>query len=200
MKFPPGGVPVYILAGGRSSRFGTDKARALAEGEPLLTTVAERVRPYASSVAVVAARAGQYRDLGLRTLGDLRPGLGPMGGLATALADMDRPGWLALIACDWAGLRGEWLVSLKHAARPGDCCVLYAPDAGKPEPLFALYHHAIAPAVREHLDRDERAMRTLIDAVPHRVLAVPPGWEQARNINRVDDIEAFRAPKGTPHA
>lgn len=191
-------VPVYILAGGRSSRFRSDKARALCQGMPLLRALADELTPYASSITAVAAHAGAFHDLGIRTLGDLRPGLGPMGGLATALADMIRPGWLALIACDWAGARGHWLHALQHAARTGDQCVLFG--YGAPEPLFALYHTDIAVSVRARLASGDRAMRELVASVPHRTLAPPPDWSKAANINHQEDLCHFEQLGGTPHA
>src|SRR4051794_14706591 len=76
--------PAYILAGGQSQRFGSDKARAPLDGKPLIVHVAESLKPIASSVTVVAKDFGEYDDLGLVSIGDLQPGLGPMGGLLTA--------------------------------------------------------------------------------------------------------------------
>ena len=49
-------VPAYILSGGRSSRFGSDKARALAAGKPLILHAADTVAPVAASITVVADR------------------------------------------------------------------------------------------------------------------------------------------------
>lgn len=153
--------------------------------------VAGALRPHVASITIVAAEAGAYDDLGFRTLGDLEPGLGPMGGLASALADMTRPGWLALAACDWAGLQGSWLAALRRAARPGDRCVLYA--GPRPEPLFALYHTAIAPEVRRRLANGQQAMRELAASVPHCVLPPPQDWPRAANINRREDLARYSA-------
>ena len=51
-------VPVYILAGGRSSRFGHDKAMARLAGVPLLSRVGTLAAPFASRITVVAEHAG----------------------------------------------------------------------------------------------------------------------------------------------
>src|SRR4051812_40718043 len=103
--------PAYILAGGKSERFGSDKARAVLEGKPLVVRVAESLMPIASSVTVVAREDDQYGDLELRTVGDLQPGLGPMGGLLTALT-LDAGPWVLIAACDLVGIQRAWLESL----------------------------------------------------------------------------------------
>ncbi len=91
---PPSPRPMaYVLAGGKSRRFGSDKARAMLAGQPLLLHVARQLEPVCSCVWVVAQRAGQYDDLGLPTLGDLALGLGPLAGLQTALSHaLNKPG------------------------------------------------------------------------------------------------------------
>jgi molybdopterin-guanine dinucleotide biosynthesis protein A len=83
-------IPVYLLAGGRSSRFGSDKARAELAGVPLILRLAHQVEPVASPLVVVADRRDKYLDLGLTTIADALPGLGPLGGLLTACG---RSGW-----------------------------------------------------------------------------------------------------------
>ena len=74
-----------ILTGGQSRRFGADKARALFQGKPLITHVAERLAPQVS----VLALAGGQEDyaLGLEVLGDgPYRGCGPLAGLLSGLA------------------------------------------------------------------------------------------------------------------
>src|SRR3954452_12325135 len=95
-------LPVYVLAGGKSSRFGSDKARALIDGTPLIRILADRLSPFASSLTVVAEVAGKYDDLGLKTIADQVPGLGPMGGLKTILGSLpenSRSPWFLLVSC-----------------------------------------------------------------------------------------------------
>src|SRR5437879_3536860 len=108
-------IPVYILAGGKSRRFGSDKARAILDGKPLILHVADALRPIASSLTVVADISGKYDDLALTTITDLQPGLGPLGGLFTALNDCRHP-WLLLAPCDFAGIQPRWIETwIEHA-------------------------------------------------------------------------------------
>ena len=91
-------LPVYILAGGRSLRFGSDKARATVDNISLVVRLHNIIAAQMSSrVFVVANAVDAYEDLGLTTLGDPIPNLGPVSGIATALEHLHK---LTALACD----------------------------------------------------------------------------------------------------
>lgn len=70
-----------ILAGGRSSRFGSDKALAQLRGTTLLDQVAASLAPQVDALAVVGREHAE-----MTSIADVpRPGLGPLGALAGAL-------------------------------------------------------------------------------------------------------------------
>src|SRR5437867_170131 len=94
-------LPLYIAAGGRSSRFGSDKARADVNGIPLILHVARRLEEAVSSLTVVADVEHKFEDLQLRTIADQHPGFGPMAALHAALDDQKHEGWLLLVSCDF---------------------------------------------------------------------------------------------------
>ena len=83
-----------VLAGGRSSRFGSDKAAALLEGRRLLDHAATNIAPFVERVVTVGGDEG-VPDLPA-------PGLGPLGGIAGALSFAEREGFgsVLTIACD----------------------------------------------------------------------------------------------------
>jgi molybdopterin-guanine dinucleotide biosynthesis protein A len=87
-----------ILAGGASRRFGSDKTLAIIDGRPMLDHVAGRLRVQCDALVVVG------RDWpGLIRVDDRpAPGLGPLGGLAGALAYAEDNGFGAVLTsgCD----------------------------------------------------------------------------------------------------
>jgi molybdenum cofactor guanylyltransferase len=94
-----------ILAGGQSRRFGSDKAKALVAGKPLLDHVADALRPQCAEL-VVAGRDWP----GIISIADLpESGLGPLGGLAGALDHAQRTGFDAVLSsgCDVLGLPAD---------------------------------------------------------------------------------------------
>lgn len=87
-----------VIAGGRSTRFGSDKALAMLGGRPLIDHVIERLAGQTDKVVVVGRTHG-----GLRSVPDRpAPGLGPLGGLAGALDYAATHGYDAVLTvpCD----------------------------------------------------------------------------------------------------
>jgi len=181
---------LFILAGGRNSRFGSDKARAVHRGRPLIVGVARDLAAVTVGPTVVGAVEGAYDDLGLPTIGDLTPGRGPLGGLSTALASMpDRhPGvdWLLLAACDLAAAEAAWVTALAGLT---DGVLIAACSSPKGwEPLFALYHRSLAAVVEERLRGEDRSLHGLLDAVGATALHLAHG---IRQITTPVDLEAL---------
>jgi molybdopterin-guanine dinucleotide biosynthesis protein A len=181
----PAAVPVYILAGGKSRRFGSDKARALHHGTPLITGVARALEPVASRITVVAAASGGYDDLGLQTIGDILPEKGPMGGLLSAVDDCRGAQWLLLSACDWVGIQERWARVLLAQRQNSLQVILFRSD--RLEPLFALYHTSIRKMAARLIDDGRLKMIELIDSVKTNAIPAPGGWSDVVNLNRPPD-------------
>src|SRR6478752_8950408 len=98
-------VAGFVLAGGKSTRMGRDKA-LLPWGEgTLVEHVAEVVRSGVGNVTVIG-----------RDVADLIPDQGPLGGLLTALAGM-KADWALMVAVDMPNLTPEVVRGLGEAAR-----------------------------------------------------------------------------------
>ncbi|MBA2663401.1 MAG: molybdenum cofactor guanylyltransferase [Bradymonadaceae bacterium] len=183
-------VPVYITAGGASSRFGRDKARAvLPDGRTLIEHVATRLQPVASTITVVADRPAKFADLGFRTIADLRPGLGPLSGLHAALEDVADDSWLFYVSCDFLGFDHHWVEQLVANIEPGAGAVAFRSERW--EPVFALYNASILKAVAEAFAQSEHALWRLLDQVSARALPLPADWHRAKSINTKEDLDIY---------
>ncbi len=102
-----------ILAGGHSSRFGSNKALFAPDGETLISKAAGLLRSVAREVLVSASRtnAGDYDFLGLKIVVDHHPDSGPMGGLETLLQRCTTP-WLLVLTCDMPFVDKDALVTM----------------------------------------------------------------------------------------
>lgn len=134
-----------ILAGGKSSRMGRDKAVLEIGGKRLLDRLVEGLGQIFPEVMIVADTQVPSAEVGVPVVRDLIPEKGALGGIYTATATATRP-WVFVIACDMpffnprlirhlASLRGDW-----------DAVVPYTNDW---EPLHALYAKTCLP----HMER-----------------------------------------------
>jgi molybdopterin-guanine dinucleotide biosynthesis protein A len=185
-------LPVYILAGGCSSRFGSDKAWAELDGIPLLRRIADAAASIASSTTIVAAHTGKYDALGLETIADDVPGRGPLSGIATALSHQDAWGWVLVLACDLAHVQPHWLQTLSQAALKEEASadvVLF--DSNPAQPLLACYHCRMLPQVIARLDGTTRGTCALLEEL--RVIRIPPpeDWCRLVNVNAPADLWAL---------
>ncbi|USI72506.1 NTP transferase domain-containing protein [Sphingomonas morindae] len=170
-----------ILAGGAASRFGGDKAAARLGGRALLDHVALALGGWCDALVVVG------RDWpGLTRVEDLpRPGLGPLGGLAGALAHAARHGFDTVLSCGCDLPRLP--PALPDLLGPPDAILADQPTIGhwrsrQAEPLAAWLE-----AVPRH------AVRAWAMAAGARLVAGPP----LANINRPEDLARLAAgPEG----
>src|SRR5437868_7595891 len=90
-------VSGYVLAGGRSTRMGRDKALLELGGRPLVAWVVEKLHRVTAEVQILGDRPEleQFAPV----LGDLHQGSGPLGGMETALHYLRRQ-WALVIPVD----------------------------------------------------------------------------------------------------
>lgn len=184
----------FILAGGRSQRFGSDKALARPRGRSVLQVTHDlAMAPLLShGVVAIARHAGQYDALGVPTLGDHTPDLGPMGGLATALRHLDDDHqWALLLPCDLWGMRREWLDMLLTAPRRGQRAVAFKGEQWQPLP--GLYHRSLLSSCEAMLGQGRAALWHLLEAAHTLALPLPDGWGEAVQLNRPQDLAAITA-------
>ena len=168
------------LAGGQSRRFGSDKAEALFEGKALLNHVADALRPQCGEV-VVAGREWP----GITSVTDVpQSGLGPLGGLAGALAYAQSNGFDAVLSCgcDLLGIPSDLAKQLGAApAILGDI------------PIVGLWPSAFADTLAVWLaEPANRAVYRFADHIQARRVPTPAS---ITNINRASDLAAPAFPK-----
>ncbi len=115
----------YILAGGKSSRMGTDKGLLLFEGKP----------PIFDKLAIVSNNP-EYEKFGLELIPDLIKDIGPAGGIYTALHHSEAK-LNFMLSCDMPFITKEAIEFLVKNA--GENQIVLLENQGKLEPLFGLY-------------------------------------------------------------
>jgi molybdopterin-guanine dinucleotide biosynthesis protein A len=181
-----------VLAGGQSRRFGSNKAIAKLAGRALIEHVLEALGRVCDPVLVVGGDPRDYWDLPAELVADEEPGLGPLGGLATALGAAPGEGVL-LVACDMPLVTGPLLSAV--AARAGEADVVIPEDADGLQPLCAAYSKACLGPVRRALARADRSMTSFHAEV--RVLKLPaaalPGARGLASVNTPEELLRLEA-------
>jgi len=170
----------FVLAGGRSTRMGRDKALLPWQGRTLLEHVAKVVREAVGNVMVIGHDA--YRELGLVVIPDVIPNCGPLGGLLTAFESCDAERVL-LVACDMPNLTIDLLRELIQVQ--GDAVV--AESAGRLHPLCAVYHRRLAAAVKAAVEQRSLRMHDFLSTVQIQRWPVPDARLLA-NLNTPQDL------------
>lgn len=168
-----------VLAGGRSSRFGSDKAEALLEGRSLLDHAIRALAPHVDAV-VVAGRAMPGQPL----ISDWpTPDLGPMGGIAGALryAEGEGFGQLLCISVDCVRLPED----LRSLLEPG-------PAYLASQPVIGLWPVSLRAEIEAQLTTsNDRSVRRFGNRIGARAVAcdfVPPNVNSAADLDRLTSL------------
>ncbi|BAM04189.1 molybdenum cofactor guanylyltransferase [Phycisphaera mikurensis] len=178
---------ICVLAGGRSRRFGGDKAFADAGGGlPRTVAVSRRFiarsadpRPFA-----VARAAGAFDAWGLPTITDPteHAGAGPLAGLLAGLRHREAqagPGWLLLLACDAVAVDPAVVDRLPE---PDGVDASVFREAGPPrrfQPLPGKYHTRMISGLEAALARGERSFQRRLAGVGVVETPAPAGLADA---------------------
>jgi molybdenum cofactor guanylyltransferase len=146
------GVNGIILAGGKSSRYGSNKALVELNGTRLIERVVRVMKAVFQEVILVTNTPEDYAFLELPMVQDLIKGLGPIGGIYTGLETIsEKAGFF--VACDMPFLH-EGLVRHMVEVRENHDAVV--PRMGwMIEPLHALYTKNCLPVIKASIDAHE---------------------------------------------
>ncbi len=195
---PP--IPLYglVLAGGRSTRMGSDKAALIhPDGRTLARRCYELLADAACVHVMLSLRHEQEIPAGFDSIEIVRDpagaSLGPLAGIVAAMRTHPEANWL-VVACDLPRLDPTTLTQLIESKQAGEKFLAYRSEFdGLPEPLCTLYASAALPLLEQALVDDFHCPRKilirnacrLLDPVTPRALA---------NANTLSDWENAQSP------
>lgn len=164
-----------VLAGGRSSRFGSDKGSATLGDRSLVEHATAAIRPYVDELVVIGTRYGGLPDLP-------RPGLGPLGGIAAALDHAAARGFRCVltIGCDMPIVPPILLEALLRR-EPSFCA-----DA----PVLGLWPSACGAQLLAHIETgDDRSVRGWARSIGALPIASPLPLANVNTRADLDQLE-----------
>ena len=158
-----------ILAGGKSSRMGRDKAFLEINGQPLLARQIQLVRAAGAGEVFISGRTGtDYSAFGCHVLQDEFLDAGPLAGIERALTKASEP-LLLVLAVDLPDMAAEFLRGLAAHCRENCGAV---PRVGKNlEPLAAFYPKAALPLAVALLAAQSNAVKQFAEQCVQASLA-----------------------------
>jgi molybdopterin-guanine dinucleotide biosynthesis protein A len=195
------GVAGIILAGGGSTRFGTNKALALLDGRPLVEHVACLLSRLFTERLLVTNNPAEYDFLAWPVTGDRYRGFGPLAGIEAALSQITAPRAF-VVGCDMP-LLDERLLRFLCSCSPRTEVVLPWLAAG-PEPLCAVYHRKALVTIEAALKRGERKISRVLQELQAvrvgeiQILQILPDLTPFHNVNYQQDLEAITLKDETP--
>jgi molybdenum cofactor guanylyltransferase len=175
----------FILAGGASSRMGTDKSQLRLDGQTFTERIASTLQMLTDSVTVVGRTS-----LNLPSVADVYPQWGALGGLHAAFAACKRE-WAIVVACDLPFVTAELFAYLAGLRMDHDAVVPIQADE-RPQPLAALYR--VDPCLQRATELIEAGRRRPVDLLE----AVKTRWVQFAEISNLAQSQMFFVNINTP--
>jgi len=151
-------LTAFILAGGKSSRMGENKAFLMLDGRRLIDHAIRQARSAADDIFIVGPKE-IFGAFG-RIVPDLHPDCGPLGGIHAAL-DRARTDFSLILALDTPFITQKLLTHLTAAAKHSQAIVTVPRVRGRFQPLCALYRNEFAKIADAALKRGERKVDAL---------------------------------------
>ncbi|HIJ77115.1 MAG TPA: molybdenum cofactor guanylyltransferase [Deltaproteobacteria bacterium] len=188
-----------VLAGGKSLRFGKNKAFQLLRGKRFIDLAIESLRPFCDPVMAVVSEIEPYLDIGVMLAQDIIQDRGPLGGIYTALL-FSPAEWIFVRATDMPFLVPE-LASMIIDAREGFDAVVPKMNEYY-DPLLAMYNRRCIPAIARQLrEPDKRQVIGFYRKIRIRTVTerewreVDPDALSFKNVNTPSDLAEIDGPE-----
>lgn len=190
-------VQGFVLAGGKSSRMGSDKALLSFRGRPMVEIALATLCTVSDKVAI----SGNREDLAAWgvIVPERRAGEGPAAGIEAALECSERP-WVLMLPVDVpmmsAELLRKWMAFVlgREGVRAS-----YMECAGEWHPALCMVHRDCLSLFREALDGGDRKLTRIFKGFGEKLLVVdaeglmPGAVRYFANVNTPEELAAAEA-------
>jgi molybdopterin-guanine dinucleotide biosynthesis protein A len=188
-------ICAVILAGGQSSRMGSNKALLDIGGKPLISILIDRILPVTNRIFISSNDFSSYRFLDFPVIPDHFAGHGPLAGFHSAMT-RNICSLYIMLACDLPNLKTPLLQSLVSLANGFDAAIPRTLD-GLAHPLCAAYRRTCLPCVEQALQRGANKVIEPFLETPLAVRWIGPDEGKFNdadlaNINTPEDLRNLR--------
>ena len=179
-----------ILAGGKSSRMGSDKGLISLNGASFISHIIEVVTPLVKEIIIVSNKT-DYDVFKLKRVADMVEDSGPLAGLYTGLYHSKTENNLVL-SCD-VPLINEAVLNKLIEGNNNESDIIQLQSHGKTMPLIAIYKKHCMHRCLDLLMKGERRLRTFVAQMDTKTIVLDPELDKyIRNINTLSQLKELR--------
>jgi len=190
-------VTGIILAGGKSLRFGRNKATEKVAGMTLVERVIKQLSSITREIILVTNEgSSQFAAFNfLQVVSDIYPGKGPLGGIYTGLSTSHTDANI-VVACDMPFLNTALLSHMAEIS-PGFDAVIPRWPNNQIEPLHGIYSGSCIPVMKKRLEDNQLSISECLKEMRVRYFdqkefsKFDPEFQSFFNVNNQTDIELF---------
>ena len=181
-----------ILAGGKSSRMGRDKALLELKGMSFIKNIADELQKVFTKVIIVSDRTEAYKFLGLRIYEDIFKNCGPLAGIHSAFIH-SRSKVIFVVSTDMPLINSKIIKYILDLSFSNEAIVYSIHNTI--QPLFGIYNRTCFSVLEEdHLRRKQYSVVQFLNDIDSIIIPVPasPLCDIARmlvNVNTPEDYQ-----------
>jgi len=177
-----------VLAGGKSSRFGSNKALAKYQGTSLLKRALKLLKSLDLEPAIIASQDHDYSSFKYPCFQDELPEKGPLGGLYTAMTHFPESRLLVL-TCDMPALTTGVLMPLLRKHKKKNRVTLYQIGSKSYEPFPGVYESSLRDGILNRITENKLSMQSLFEDLPQKnILPWDKESQFFSNVNSASDL------------
>ena len=170
-----------ILAGGKSTRMGSDKGFVLYNDATFMSHVIAALQPFVSEIMIVSNHS-EYDVFKLKRVKDKFEGAGPLAGLYSGLANSETEKNI-ILSCDVPLINNEVLKVLVEGY-DSEVDAIQLKSKGETMPLIAMYKKQTMHQFLELLNQGERRLRVAVESIKTKTITLNTKLDPfVKNIN-----------------
>jgi molybdopterin-guanine dinucleotide biosynthesis protein A len=181
-----------VLAGGKSSRMGTDKGVMELNGKKVIQYVLDALVPIVDDILIIANN-DHYDNFAYPVYKDIIKDCGPMGGIYTGLINSTTMKNI-VVSCDIPFITSPMLLHI--ISESGNYEITVPKHDGRLEPLCAVYTKQCTGKFKELLEKKVWKMQEALNYFKTQQLNISDTKEMARNFININTPEELKDQTG----
>ena len=182
-----------ILAGGKSSRMGTDKGFLMLNNKSFMQHSIDALTPLVSEIIIVSNH-DNYDAFGLKRVEDLIEDSGPLAGIYSGLI-ASKTKYNLVLSCDIPLINSDVLARLISGI-DNTSEVIQIESIGRKMPLIALYKKSCETVFKKLLSQGERKLQFAVNQCNVKSISIDASENIfTTNVNTKDELKQLKAWK-----